>query len=253
MPANTASKKDVPVRGKESKRRWTPVAKGTRLTDLIQVECLMFKRCCIKVESDEGVGFIYFASGQMVHAECDDLLGAEAVYQLVSWRDSSFFIEEDGVTEEESIHSPWEAIVLEAARRLDETHAILKPKESQGEAAKVIPLPRPETMEEKYISRITKDPNVTDIVHFSEDCCLLGGQGKRQEAMQQTFAFVVEMAKHIGASMGLQNLQEIEIRGMQKKGVCVVLDDESCVCVLTNPKGNLGNLVEEVRKESVNG
>ncbi|MDQ7781253.1 MAG: DUF4388 domain-containing protein [Desulfomonilaceae bacterium] len=91
---------------------------NTSLHDIIQLICIGRNSCRMCVKSRDKRGWIYFRDGEIVHAECDDLMGEEAFYAIVSWELGLF--ECDVVpTETETIQESWDFLLMESMRRLD--------------------------------------------------------------------------------------------------------------------------------------
>lgn len=66
---------------------------------------------------------MFFADGNVVHAELGSLVGEEAVYELLSWEDGPFELKMDISTSERTIDVGWSGLLLEGMRRIDE-HAV---------------------------------------------------------------------------------------------------------------------------------
>jgi predicted regulator of Ras-like GTPase activity (Roadblock/LC7/MglB family) len=93
------------------------------LTNIIQVNCNEKNTAtvCLAYENKEGV--ICFSDGAIVHATVDDLVGEEAVYEMLSWPDGSFVVQQGQEAPQRTISSNWNSLLLEGMRRLDEETA----------------------------------------------------------------------------------------------------------------------------------
>ena len=93
---------------------------GVGLSDVIQINCLSRSTSVLRVKEGDHLGIIYFQEGQVVHAICGDLEGEEAFYRILEFRggrlDSTAFTDLPTIT----IDAPVEALLIEAARRMDE-------------------------------------------------------------------------------------------------------------------------------------
>ncbi len=103
--------------------------KELSLTNIIQVNCNEMNTATVRLAHEGEEGVICFADGGIVHAIAGDLVGEEAVYELLSWPDGTFIVEQDQVSPQRTIDSSWNSLLLEGIRRLDE-----------GEPAPVEPL-----------------------------------------------------------------------------------------------------------------
>lgn len=93
---------------------------GVGLADVIQINGLSRATSLLRVKQGEKLGVIYFQEGQVVHAICDELEGEEAFYRIMQFTggrlDSMSFADLPART----INVPVEALIIEAARRMDE-------------------------------------------------------------------------------------------------------------------------------------
>lgn len=110
---------------------------GVGLTDVIQIKAMSGVSSALRVKDGDCQGIIYFKSGQIVHAICDDLEGEEAFYQIMAF--TGGVLDSVNVTNlpAQTITAPVEALLMEGARRLDEKMAE-KAKESSTNADRVV-------------------------------------------------------------------------------------------------------------------
>jgi DNA-binding response OmpR family regulator len=91
--------------------------------DLIQA--LGQGRKSVRVEltrNDEEEAVIFLRKGQMVHATCGELTGAEAVYRVIAWEDEGeFVVRTETDFPERQIEESNESILMEGCRLLDES------------------------------------------------------------------------------------------------------------------------------------
>ncbi|MEN6622028.1 MAG: DUF4388 domain-containing protein, partial [Smithella sp.] len=91
------------------------------IADLIQLNCLDRKTEILEVQHAGQLASLYFKEGNVIHATHDDLAGEEVVYQILKWEDGSFIIEYGFESPVISITRSWSGLLLEGARRLDES------------------------------------------------------------------------------------------------------------------------------------
>jgi DNA-binding response OmpR family regulator len=73
------------------------------------------------VSSDGQAGMISFDSGAVINATVEDLVGEDAVYRHLVWRDGTFDLEFRRVSlSERTVHRTTQALLMEGMRRLDE-------------------------------------------------------------------------------------------------------------------------------------
>lgn len=90
------------------------------LTNIIQLNCneMNTATVCLTYGGQEGV--VCFADGAIVHAAVGDLMGEEAVYELLSWPDGSFVVRQGEEAPRRTISGNWNSLLLEGIRRVDE-------------------------------------------------------------------------------------------------------------------------------------
>jgi Domain of unknown function (DUF4388) len=94
---------------------------GVGLWDLVQMECLAGSRTVVLVTGEAGIGYMYFDRGQIVHAVTADYVGEQAALEILGWTNGSFQVCDRPWPEAGSIVTSHEALILEAARRRDES------------------------------------------------------------------------------------------------------------------------------------
>ena len=108
-----------------------------QLTDIIQMNCLGRVTTSLVITKDDHRGVIYFNEGEIVHAECDDIAGEEAFYNILGWQEGKFVSNIGTLPARETISSPWEHLLMEGMKRKDEAEStsgeIGQAKEPSGE------------------------------------------------------------------------------------------------------------------------
>ncbi|MFH2035329.1 MAG: DUF4388 domain-containing protein [Candidatus Zixiibacteriota bacterium] len=92
------------------------------LIDLIQSMGNSQKTALLNVTASGKCMTAYIYKGQIVHAECDDLRGDEAVYLALTWHNGIWCIDPIDKDElpESNISGDYQTILLEGCRRMDE-------------------------------------------------------------------------------------------------------------------------------------
>jgi DNA-binding response OmpR family regulator len=91
-----------------------------QLTDIVQMNCLGRVTTSMVITKDDHKGAIYFNDGEIVHAECDDVVGEEAFYTILRWQEGKFVSNIGVVPPRETISSTWEHLLVEGMKRKDE-------------------------------------------------------------------------------------------------------------------------------------
>ncbi len=94
--------------------------KDLKLANIIQINCIERNVAKVTVRGNDARGAIYFTSGAMVHAEFGPLRGEKAVYEMLALNDGEFKVEAGLTSPMQSISQPWNSVVLEGLRILDE-------------------------------------------------------------------------------------------------------------------------------------
>ncbi len=90
------------------------------LADIIQIECLRRSSCTLQIQTTEPQGEIFIESGAIVHAVAGRLSGEKALHHLLSLEDGQFHSYPYRKPALQTIHGPWEMLLMESARMRDE-------------------------------------------------------------------------------------------------------------------------------------
>jgi predicted regulator of Ras-like GTPase activity (Roadblock/LC7/MglB family) len=94
--------------------------KELSLANIIQLNCTERSTATVSLTCEDQAGIICFAEGAIVHAAVGDLVGEEAVYELLSWPDGSFVVETGAPPPQRTVSASWNSLLLEGIRRIDE-------------------------------------------------------------------------------------------------------------------------------------
>jgi len=213
------------------------VIQGATLHDLIQMECLALSTRAVRVDGAGTSGRLFFTGGQVVHAEVGELKGESALFEMLRWATGSFTIEEGVRPIDETIQRDWHNLLLEAAHFADERGPVTVP-------ASVVPLTPPKSPVD-VMNEAFNDPEVVHAAHFTEDGTLVASKGAEAESLQCTFAYVVQLLRHVGTSLGAENLKEINLLAPEQKALCLV-DDQNTTVFITTPKANFATLTKKL-------
>ncbi len=100
--------------------------KELSLSSIIQLNCAEMNTAKVSLKHQGREGVICFAEGAVVHAAAGDLVGEEAVYELLTWPDGSFIVETDVTLPERTVTTNWNMLLLEGIRRIDEGEATME-------------------------------------------------------------------------------------------------------------------------------
>jgi len=94
---------------------------GVSLSDIVQVNCLSQATAALEVTASDRSGTIYFEKGRIVHAESGGETGVEAFYRIMELDGGKISSKKVAKPPEKTINLPCEALIIEAARRRDES------------------------------------------------------------------------------------------------------------------------------------
>jgi CheY-like chemotaxis protein len=100
------------------------VLRRVGLTDVIQMECLARSSSVLEVSSTQTTGRLFIDTGQIVHAQCGDLVGEEAFNRLLSMSGGQFNLRPFSEPPQRSLSGQWEFLLMEAARKSDEDREV---------------------------------------------------------------------------------------------------------------------------------
>jgi CheY-like chemotaxis protein len=96
------------------------VLRQVSLEDVIQMECLNRNSSILEVSADKWLGKIYIKDGAILHAEAAGRNGESALNKILSLKGGEFNLKPFADPPRQSIDSPWEFLLMEAARVRDE-------------------------------------------------------------------------------------------------------------------------------------
>ncbi len=107
-------------------RGFRGVLRRVALPDILQMECLSKSSSVLEVTAGTQTGRIYIDQGQIVHAELGATSGEAAFYRLLALPGGHFVVHPFREPPRRSVSSPWEFLLMEAARLHDELQAELQ-------------------------------------------------------------------------------------------------------------------------------
>jgi two-component system chemotaxis response regulator CheB len=96
------------------------ILKNIQLPDLIQMCCLSSINMAIRVTKDSQQGTIYIQHGSITHAECRNIVGENAFYEILAWESGGFETMKIDAAPETTIEKNWQYLLMEAVRLIDE-------------------------------------------------------------------------------------------------------------------------------------
>jgi predicted regulator of Ras-like GTPase activity (Roadblock/LC7/MglB family) len=91
------------------------------IADLIQHNCQDRKTAQLKIEHSGRQAILYFDDGNISHAILGNQMGEDVIYEILKWEEGTFDLETGIKPPKTSITRSWPGLLMEGARRLDET------------------------------------------------------------------------------------------------------------------------------------
>lgn len=94
------------------------------MASLVQMICLENYRATLMVRRDREEGTICINEGEVIHAQTGSFIGELAFYRLLSWKKGTFRIYDHVKTLNRTVKTPWQQLLMEGLRMIDEWTAI---------------------------------------------------------------------------------------------------------------------------------
>lgn len=94
--------------------------KDLKLANIIQLNCMEKNDAVFKVDYRKYTGKIYFEEGNIVHAEFGELEGEQAFQKILGIKEGPFQVEINVKAPKKTINSPWNSLLLDNLRLIDE-------------------------------------------------------------------------------------------------------------------------------------
>lgn len=98
--------------------------KDLKLVNIIQINCIERNVAKLSVVSSDRRGAIFFSGGNIVHGEFGPFVGEKAVYEMLALQEGQFKVEAGIHAPAQTITQPWNSLVLEGLRLVDEKQTI---------------------------------------------------------------------------------------------------------------------------------
>jgi hypothetical protein len=181
---------------------------GLSLLDLVQFECLRGGQRILRVSSRGQSGYLYFRDGGLVHAATAIASGVAAVREILGWQSGSVESGMGGWPSRESISTPWQEVLLDAAgggspeqqargAAMAESLGRLR-RESQSNAPAPAALP----------AQPAPTQSATTVVLSPEGRLV---EGASVQGLPEAAAYAAHMAELIGGFLGFDRFCALEV------------------------------------------
>jgi CheY-like chemotaxis protein len=83
----------------------------SRIHDMIEFNCQTGRTHALRVSSGRGKGVIFFSKGEIVHAECDELVGENALYRILDWDKVDCAVVPSAISRRRTIKRRWQSLL----------------------------------------------------------------------------------------------------------------------------------------------
>jgi hypothetical protein len=232
---------------------------GVGLWDLVQMECLAGSRAAVLVTGEGGIGYLYFANGNIVHAVTAENVGDAAALEILSWTNGSFQPCDRPWPEMATITTSHEALILQVAKRRDESSNLVAfPGRATGEFEEV------EMLEFEEGAGEMRTPNEREVtpaqaaarpdapggdfavmLRLSPSGEIIKNNGGSEE-LAETVAYVRRLTELAGELLGIPGFSAFECTFAQGKLITFVESNGDTVALRPRPEANLQALRERL-------
>jgi CheY-like chemotaxis protein len=242
----------------QPEERFHGVLRRVWLQDVLQMECLSRNSSILEVSAGNEQGEIFIRDGAIVHASTGQQRGENAFNHLLALAGGEFKLKPFQQPAEQTINGSWESLLMEAARRRDESGA-------EPEAAGMVPPPStpagppagspapeppvehlhpaaPTTAAESLppalvtlapVGAHSVLPEVDAFPTRIDEVLLCSGQGdvlyewqcRNSDVWINFLEFISQKSRHVSQGLALGNLDRLEIRGTNSRVVARVGSD----------------------------
>lgn len=213
---------------------------GLSLTDVIQLKGHNKYTGAISVEYGENCGIIYFANGEIIHAEQGKKCGEQAIFNIIKWPGGTFNIHPEMTSNECTIHHRTDFLLLEAMRRLDE--------ENSGSAANksdVSPVTPRRTMS-KIAARLQEINNITYAVLLEKNGAPVQDSSIEAAALAAKGIFLAKIGNQLGDLMGLGDIKAAAVHAANYH-LLMYDSKQHYLSIAVKPECNLDSVEHEIK------
>ena len=160
---NVSGERGSPASQTSSRGFWGTI-NDIGLTDLVQLACLDSVDRVVEVSSETLTGAIHIRGGQVCHAQTGDFVGQEAFFKMLTARSGSFVTLPGSKEGNVTINVPWEHLLIEAMRFLDETSGVINEEQAETRADTLLQKVQKKKTAEKIRLAMTADKETRGIL-----------------------------------------------------------------------------------------
>jgi hypothetical protein len=225
------------------------------LVDLIQLNCQSGERARLTARHAGEESILYFADGDVVHAQLGALKGEEAAYALLEWETGTFELERDVPPPTRTITIPWSALLMEGLRQRDEkrydeqqdvpgvghdsTRETINREKEKSAMAKT----RKELLQETLNGLVERSSDIKGSAVISMDGLIIAAvlpQQMEQTRVGAVAAGILSLSGRSVEQLSRGSLQRTLVQGDEGNIILVNAGKNAALVVLTGDDANLG-------------
>jgi len=233
---------------------------GASLADLVQMECLANSTLVVRVVSGNDAGYLYFRTGQIVHAMSSSALGEAAALEILGWDRGSFEPCNAGWPSTLTISKPWQALLMHSATLRDESRrrtVVDFPRErTQGSPMHKPPVPvisQPPPLPPSVAPQSAGPQSGTTLggqgieraVRLDSEGKVLSTRGDAEELAAVT-AYTMRLAKLVGERLGMEELRAVEAVTSEHRQLYYVEKNGNLIGLEASAESDLSALREKL-------
>jgi len=202
-----------------------------KLPDLIQMSTQGHMSITLKVTDGGKSGEIFICEGNIIHAVCGKKIGKEAFYKILSWTQGSFRGETYFPPPLQSINLPWEHLLIEAHRKIDESRVN---KQEQGQGTKT---PSPPDLSGVLSEWVEVHEGIAGIYLFSDKGNLISFSSNEQELpdnISEPFHAIFETSRMLCKQFQMNPCEGVTLNGPEGALAIYPLESSCFIATLFN-------------------
>ncbi len=226
--------------------------KDMNLSDIVQMACKSRSQACLVVRSQDREANLFFADGQIVHAALDSQEGEEVIYELLTWEEGAFELEQDVPPPKHTVTTTWSGLILEGLRRIDEGTARPDQPEKRKEMQEMPAKKRSEQLADALSELLAGSSDIEGGALVGIDGLVLSANvpvGKLDETLVGAAAAAIfGLSRRSVEQLKRGDFSQTLIQGSRGNIIVTFVDERNVFVGLTPADINLGMAFVEARQ-----
>ncbi len=216
---------------------------GLSLPEVVQLNVHNRFSGCVTVEYEQSRGLVFMRDGEIIHAEQGGKIGEEAFVDILGWPAGRFSLQPNVATTRNSIQKPWQHLLLEAHRVLDERRA--------GRGTQPPPLPMEPPAKQRtaasVLERLRQIPGHVYAVVQGKDGARIGDDSYEAEVLAGQAIYLSMVGKQLGSIFRAGEIHSAMVQGTTRH-LLLYATRSQYLSVLVDGERRVGAVDAEIRK-----